>query len=317
MILDPPVIQHVAANLVAPGNFAPVTVKALHLLVALGLFEGLDLGLQDRQGHPLVLLLAALVHAFDDDVRRYVADTNGGGHLVDVLAARAAGPPEEHDVQFFLPQFNIEVFQDGQHVHSREAGVPPLVGVERADAHQAVNAPLARQVAHGIVAAHLQGDAADAGLLAVGAGQFLYLVVVLLEVAEVHAKEHLRPVAGLRAAGPGLDAEEAVAGVVLAGQQRHQLDALQLLLNHAQFLVQLLERRGVVGLLGQFEQGRRILVPGQQRLDRLDQTLEGLQFAHHLAGPLRDIPETGLGHDFFKFGEPPDLAGQVKESPVS
>ena len=58
------------------------------------------------------------------------------------------------------------------------------------------------------------------------AGAFLDpldLVAAPLGPADVHARQHLRPVLGLGAAGAGMDLEEAVVAVGLAGEQRLQL----------------------------------------------------------------------------------------------
>ena len=78
-----------------------------------------------------------------------------------------------------------------------------------------------------------------------------------------------------------------------------------------------LEGRGVIGLLGQVEQSLGILGLGHQSLHRLDQPFEGLEFADHLPSPLRNVPETGLGHGLIQFSESFQLGRQVKGSPVS
>ena len=67
---------------------------------------------------------------------------------------------------------------------------------------------------------------ADAAVLAVGD---LDLVAVRLGPHHVHAEEHLGPVAGLGAAGAGVDGDEGVAVVVRAREHRPQLEGLEVL----------------------------------------------------------------------------------------
>ena len=61
-----------------------------------------------------------------------------------------------------------------------------------------------------------------------GLFEILDLVAVLLGPARVHAQQHLGPVLALGAAGAGMDFEEGVVAVGLAGQQRLELAARRL-----------------------------------------------------------------------------------------
>ena len=70
---------------------------------------------------------------------------------------------------------------------------------------------------------HLDRDRLDAGLLARALLDPFELVAVRLGPARVHAQQHLGPVLGLGAAGAGVDLDEAVVGVGLAGEQALEL----------------------------------------------------------------------------------------------
>ena len=127
--------------------------------------------------------------------------THGGGGLVHVLSARAGGVVGIHaHVLHVDDDIALVVVQNGRDVQRGEGGVAARVGVKGADAHQAVHALLAAQVAVGMVAADLEGHGLHAGLVAVQVVQHLHGEAHLLAVAGVHAVEHLRPVLGLGAA---------------------------------------------------------------------------------------------------------------------
>ena len=97
-------------------------------------------------------------------------------------------------------------------------------GVERRDAHQPVDAGLALEVPVGVVAGDLEGRRLDPGLVAGQQVHDLDLVAAPLRPARVHAEQHLRPVLGLGAAGPGVDRDDGVLPVVLAREHDGQLE---------------------------------------------------------------------------------------------
>ena len=110
--------------------------------------------------------------------------------------------------------------------HAGEAGVAAARRVERALAHQAVHAGLGAQQAEGVVALDLDRRAADAGDVALGLFHHLGLEALALAVLQVLAQQHLRPVAGLGAAGAGLDVDEAVARVGRVVEHAAELELL-------------------------------------------------------------------------------------------
>ena len=108
-----------------------------------------------------------------------------------------------------------------------EGGLALALGVERRDAHQAVHAVLGAQAPVGVAAADQERGRGDAGL---GPGRHLVELDVeaaALGPAQVHAQQHVGPVLGVGPALAGLDLADGVGLVVLAGEQRAQLELVE------------------------------------------------------------------------------------------
>ena len=159
--------------------------------------------LEHLHGQLPVLVLGALVLALDHDARRQVGEADGRVGLVDVLAAgalRAVGV----DAQVVVGDLtDLDVVLDlRQHLHQREGGVAPLLGVEGADAHQPVDAALGAQVAVGAP----RPSTLMVALLMPASSPSSWSMISVAEAmplgpAEVHPEQHLGPVGGLGAAG--------------------------------------------------------------------------------------------------------------------
>ena len=108
-----------------------------------------------------------------------------------------------------------------------EAGLASGVGIEGRNTHQTVNTVLTLQIAVGILPLDEDGGGLDARLIAGLVVHELIGVAVALSPAGIHPVEHLRPVLGLGAACSGVEGEDGVVGVVLAGQQRCQTERSQ------------------------------------------------------------------------------------------
>jgi hypothetical protein len=106
--------------------------------------------------------------------------------------------------------------------------VPALVGVERADAHEAVHAALGLAVAVGVLALDEHGGLADAGLVAGLHVLHLDGEAAALGPAVVHAEKHVGPVVRLGAARARLDGEDGVVLVELAGEEGGDLELVEL-----------------------------------------------------------------------------------------
>src|SRR6185436_15152942 len=96
-----------------------------------------------------------------------------------------------------------------------------------------MHAVLRLQIAERILAAHHHRRALESCFLAALILEDLGRPAFFLGVAEVHAQEHLRPVLRLRAAGAGMDVDDGVADVVLAGELHRQLDLVDAFLKLA------------------------------------------------------------------------------------
>ena len=253
-----------------------------------------QLGAQHLHGVVTVLELAALRLAEHHDARGQVGQADGGGGLVDVLAAGAAGAAGLH-LDVLRPDLDLAVVvQLGHDLHGGEAGLPPGVGVEGRYTDQSVHAVLALEITVGVVALDEDGGGLDACLVACLVVHQLIGVAVALSPAGVHAVEHLGPVLGLGAACTGVEGENGVIGVVFTGQQRCQTPL-------ADFLFQVLvpagdfrQQGGVVLLLGHFAQGHGVLPLGHQPVILLDAVLQTLDLLGHLLAVLDVVPEALL-----------------------
>jgi hypothetical protein len=115
-----------------------------------------------------------------------------------VLAAGARGPEGVHP-DLVPVELHLEVALDlRQDFGEGERRVAALLRVEGADADEPVDAALGLEEAVGEPAVDGDGDALDAGLLALGLVQDLRPELVALGPAQVHAQEHLRPSPWLR-----------------------------------------------------------------------------------------------------------------------
>src|SRR5205823_5643315 len=149
--------------------------------------------------------------------------------LVHVLAAGAARTVGV-DPEVTLVDLDVDVLgEERADDHLREARVSPVRLVERAEADEAVDAALGLEDAVGVLAPDAERRGLEAGLLA-GAGlEQLGLEAAGLSPAQVHAQEDLGPVLRVGAAGAGVDRDERVARVVLAGEQCILLQAVELM----------------------------------------------------------------------------------------
>ena len=166
-----------------------------------------------------VLVLRSLGAAHDHDAARDVLQADGRLHLVDVLPALAAGA-HRRDLHVFFLDLDVDLVLDvGGHLDGGEGRLPARVRVERGDAHQAVHAVLAPQVAERVVARDAEARAVDPGLVALLVVDDLGLEAAALAPAQVHAQEHLRPVLRVVAARARVDADDGVR--VVDGAREH------------------------------------------------------------------------------------------------
>ena len=220
-----------------------------------------------------------------------------------MLAACAGGTAGLH---FDLLGTNLDltvVRQLGHDLQRGEAGLAAGVSIKGADAHQPVNAVLTFQVAVGVLTLDEDGGGLDARFFTGFVVHQLIGVAVALGPAGVHAVEHLRPVLGLGAAGAGVEGEDGVVGVILAGEQGGQTALADLLLELFVALHHVGQLRGVVLLLCHLAQGQGILPLADQTVMLLDLVLQTLDLLAHLLAALQIIPEAVLLRLFLEGGQ--------------
>jgi hypothetical protein len=228
-----------------------------------------------------------------------------------VLPAGAAAHERLH-LDVVVLDVDLDLVGDlGNDVDGGERGLAAGVGVERADANQPVNAVLAPQVAVGVRPADREGDAADAGDFARSHVEFFEPVAPLFRPAGVHAVEHAGPVAGLGAAGPGLDGDDRRQRVRLL---RHHRLEFKLFDGGRQLRQRGLDLRGE--FLAEFEHRVDVAELRLEFLERFDRAVEGLQFLHRLGGALLVGPEVGRFHGLLDVRRFRRLAGDVKGTSV-
>src|ERR1043165_3053548 len=305
-------LQHVRADLAAEGDVLLLPLDALLLLLPLLDLDLVEPRAQQLHGHVAVLVLAALVLAGHDDAGRQVRDAHRGVGDVDVLPARAAGAVRV-DAEVLVVDLDVDLLVDvGIDVHRRERGVAPLGRVVRRDAHEAMHAVLRLEIAVDVLAAHDDRRALDARLVTRLHLDELRRPAAALEEAQVHAQEHLRPVLRLRTARAGVDGDDGVAVVVLAGELHAQLDVVDLGLELGDELLDLVV--DVLALAMELEQRLQVLGFGVDRLARCDALLYARALAADVLRLLRIVPEAGRGHLTFDFFQGFFRRSEVKDS---
>jgi hypothetical protein len=152
-----------------------------------------------------------------------------------------------------------------------------------------------------------------AGLVIGDAG----LPAARLAVAQVHAQEHVGPVARLGASRPGVDAHESAALIVGAREHAGQLHRPDALLDPGDLLLELPLHLLVLLVLGQFEQLSSVL----DSLFGLGIGLYGVDeigaFFLDLRGRLGLVPEAGFLHVAVDGRDALPLPVDVKEAPLA
>src|SRR3989454_2052834 len=290
-VLDARLVEHVAADLVAPADVGLLLLELRLLGAALAQLGLVELRFQHRHRLGAVAVLRAVVLALHDDAGGQVGDAHRAVGAVDVLAASARGAVGV-DAQVSGVDLHLERFVDlGIDEHAGEGRMPARIGIERALTHQAVDAGLSTKLAVRIVAVDLQGRALDARHLAAGALQHLDGEAPLVAVLDVHALEHRRPVLRLGAARARLDVDEAVVGVERVGEHAAKLERRDVALQARRLAPDLLERR-LVGIGARHvEQLFRVGEAAADAAERADHGLERLLFLAERLRALRVVPQ--------------------------
>ena len=241
--------------------------------------------------------------------------------LVDVLAAgarRAVGV----DAQVLLVDLDLvgEVLQEGDHVERGEAGLAPVLGVERRDPDQAVHAALGREQAVGEAAPDDEGGREQARLLALGRLVDLDAEAAPLGPARVHAQQHLGPVLGVGAPGARVDLGDRVALVVLAREERLQLEPAEAGSESSSVSSSSLvsESSGAPSASASSTSSSSTRASSRLRSScssSLEVVAHPPELGGHLAGVVRDRPTGGLGGLLLELGPAGPQGSRCRGSP--
>jgi hypothetical protein len=114
--------------------------------------------------------------------------------------------------------------------------------------------------------------------------------------ALVHTQQHLGPVLRVRAARARVHFAHRVELVVLAREQRLQLQRAEASPELVDRLDQFGGERGVVRLVGQFQQGAGVFQRRAESVELVEVVGDPAQFPGDRAGVVLVVPEVGLGH---------------------
>jgi hypothetical protein len=135
--------------------------------------------------------------------------------------------------------------------------------------------------------------------------------------AEVHPEEHLGPVGGLGAAGPGADREDRAALVVLAREQEGGPLAPEVRLEGGDLAVELGGQLDVAGFLDELEGRQEIIDAALEAAPQLDLRAQAVGLAEDLLGGPLVVPEAGLAGQRLELGDAAFLRREVKDAPRS
>ena len=148
------------------------------------------------------------------------------------------------------------------------------------------------EVAVRMVARQEEGGALDPRLVAVLPLDELHGVPVPVREPGVHPEEHLGPVLGLRAAGPGVDRRDGVQRVVLAGEHPLEFDRVQRLVDGDDLLLDLGGQPLAARLSGEVEIRLQVRQGGFKGRPAPEERLDRLPLPKDALGRLRGVPET-------------------------
>ena len=264
----------------------------LRLLLHLQLHQ---LGPEHLHAVVLVLELAALGLAGDHHAGGDMDQADSRGGLVHVLAAGAAGPVDLH-FNVLGADLNVRVLgQVGHDLHRGKGGLAAGVGVKGGDPDQPVHPVLAPEVAVGVFPLNHNGGGFEAGFVPLLVVHNFIGKAVALCPAGVHPVEHLGPVLGFGAAGPGVEGQDGVGGVVLAGEQGLEPGRLHAGNEGCVLLLQLRQEGLVLFLVAHLAHDHHVIPGGAALGLGLQLVFQLLELLQDLLGVFRVVPEAVSG----------------------
>ena len=205
VVLYPAVVEDVGTNLASPFVFHLLGFQLVLLRALPFEFDLVEAGLQHLHRLVAVQMLGTFFLARHHYPTGQMPEPNGRFCLVDVLSARAA---RTKSIPFYIRRidFNLNgIVHHRVHRDGGKGGHPLALGIVRADAHQAVDPVFTFEQAVGEVAFDFQGNGFYPCHITILAVQFRIFKPTFLGPHQVHAVEHLGPVAGFGAASAGID----------------------------------------------------------------------------------------------------------------
>ena len=130
--------------------------------------------------------------------------------------------------------------------------------------------------------------------------------------AEIHAKQHLRPILRLGAAGAWMDGHDRVLAIVLAAEHLLRFASFDFRAEIVEPAHQIVDDR--LARLRPFDEDGEIVGAALQRFAEIDVALECLAALEDLLRRRLVLPEIGIGRLLFYLGEFVRGAGGVKDS---
>ena len=209
------------------------------------------------------------------------------------MLAASAGRAVDLHLDVLRPDLDLHILrQVGHDLHRGEGGLPPGVGIKWRYPHQAVDTVLSPEVAVGVLPLDHNGGRLDARLVTVLIVHDLIGKAVALRPAGVHPIEHLGPVLGLRATSAGVDGQDDVGAVVLAGQQGLEARLLHVPLQLGKALLQLRHQGLVLKLISHLAQSHQVVPLLTALVLLIHLVLEGLDALLYLLCFFQIIPKS-------------------------
>ena len=290
-ILDAAVVEHVAADLVAPADVGLGVFELLLFGLALAHLMVVQAAAQALPCHIAVAVLAAPVLALHHDAGRHVGQAHGGVGFVDVLAAGATGAESVNANVRWVDIDLDRIIDFGVDKDRGERGVAPTRRVEWRFAHQAVHAGLGAQQAKSVFTLDLDGCALDASGVASGLVFDRDGEAFAFGVAQVLAQQHAGPVAGFGATGPGLDVDKGVQWIGRVVEHAAELEPLDDAGQSRCVGFDGLQAGLVVVVFAHVEQLAVVREFAGERVERDHNAVERFLFAAQFLGALGVVPD--------------------------
>ena len=190
--------------------------------------------------------------------------------------------------------------------------MPPGVGIKGRDPHQTVDPLLAFQEPVGIVSLDGKGGAFHPGFFPGEYIQQFHGESLPFRIPGVHPQQHVGPVLGFGAAGPGMEGQDGVVGVILVAEEHAQFQVRQGLPGGFHFAFDFTLEAVVLFLHGHFPEGLHVFQLLVQPVVGLHFAFQVVGFLGHGLGLVRIIPEPGRRHLVFQVFDPLFLLGNLQ-----